>query len=103
MMVEMERPFVWPDAPEKFDEWDKETFDAAREDRKEQQEEYDPKKARAAPSRERESIAKQAKALLRGDEAWMPTVTKYERDQWVDGEEEVEVETDQVIPKTVER
>jgi large subunit ribosomal protein L23 len=41
---------------------------------------------------ERESIAKQAKALLEGKESWTPTTT-----EWEDDGEAVEVEKDMKI------
>ncbi|KAN0096834.1 hypothetical protein V8E51_015639 [Hyaloscypha variabilis] len=96
MMVEMERPFVWPEEPKEFDMWDKSTFDAAQKDREMQEETFRPD-FREKPSRERASIAEQAKALLSGEERWRPTPRN---DEWdIEGEEE-EVETDVQVPKT---
>lgn len=88
MTVEMERPFVWPKVPENFDQWDKSTFDAAQKSNKETQESYRPD-AVEKPSKERQSIAQQAQALLQGEDKWRPTAT-----QWEDVGEAREVETD---------
>jgi large subunit ribosomal protein L23 len=76
--------------------WDKSTFDAAQKDREMQEETFRPD-FREKPSRERASIAEQAKALLSGEERWRPTPRN---DEWdIEGEEE-EVETDVQVPKT---
>jgi len=56
--------------------------------------------ARQKPTKERESIAEQAKALLKGDEKWKPAPRL---DEWEDVGEEVEVETDVVVGRDVER
>jgi large subunit ribosomal protein L23 len=78
--------------------WDKDTFDAAQKDRSEQEEMYRPD-FREKPTRERASIAEQAKALLEGKDKWRQTP---QDDEWEDVGEEVEVETDVQLPK-VER
>jgi large subunit ribosomal protein L23 len=52
---------------------------------------------REKPSRERDSIAEQAKALLQGKQSWKSTPKDSEWD--VDGEE-VEVETEVELPKS---
>lgn len=96
MMVEMERPFVWPEEPKEYDMWDKKTYDAANKDREIQQDQFRPD-ARQKPSKERESIAEQAQALLQGKESWKTTPASNE---WNEGEEEIEVETDVELPKT---
>lgn len=72
--------------------WDKTTFDAAQKERTEQEEGSRPD-ARQKPSKDREPIAEQAKAILRGDVKWKP-----QNDEWVDDGEEVEVETDVTLP-----
>jgi large subunit ribosomal protein L23 len=77
------------------DRWDKNTFDAANKDRT-QQEEMSRPDFREKPTRERTSMAEQAKAMLQGKESWRSTPMENEWD--VDGEE-VEVETDVELPK----
>jgi large subunit ribosomal protein L23 len=49
------------------------------------------------PSRERESIAEQAQALLQGKTSWKPTP---ESNEWNEDGEEIEVETDVELPKS---
>ncbi|TVY84685.1 Mitochondrial 54S ribosomal protein L23, partial [Lachnellula suecica] len=88
MMVEMEQPFVWPAEPENYDEWDKDTYDAAKKDNEANENSFRPE-AREKPSAERESIAEQAKALLKGEEKWRTTTT-----EWEDDGDAVEVEQD---------
>ncbi|KAK3078226.1 hypothetical protein LTS18_008110, partial [Coniosporium uncinatum] len=79
MTIEMERPFIWPEEPENFDLWDKETYQAANSDREEGEGSHAPDAIFRRP-RDSRSIAAQAKALLEGKERW--------RDEW---EEEKEV------------
>jgi large subunit ribosomal protein L23 len=76
--------------------WDKKTFDAANKDRTQQEEMFRPD-AREKPSRERDSIAQQAKALLQGKESWRSTPKDNE---WNEDGEEIDVETDVELPKT---
>ncbi|KAI9729889.1 MAG: hypothetical protein M1818_008329 [Claussenomyces sp. TS43310] len=91
MMVELERPFVWPEEPEDFEPWDRDTFKAANKDQRDFQASYSPD-AKTKPSSERASIAQQAKALLKGEEKWAPSV-------WEDFGEAQEVEKDVTLPK----
>jgi len=80
MTIEMERPFVWPEEPENFDLWDKETYQAANTNRDDDEGSQGPDAVLQRP-RDSRSIAAQAKALLEGKERW--------REEW---EEEKEVE-----------
>ncbi|RDW69839.1 hypothetical protein BP6252_08859 [Coleophoma cylindrospora] len=96
MTIEMEQPFAWPEAPGSFEEWDKDTFDAANKDREEQEKQFRPD-SRKEPTKERKSIAEQAKALLEGKQKWVPN--KIVEDEWEDVGEEVEVETDVDVSK----
>ncbi|EHL00218.1 Ribosomal proteins S24e, L23 and L15e [Glarea lozoyensis ATCC 20868] len=93
MMVEMDKPFAWPQEPEDFSPWDKERYDAIKqmqEDSRETQKlDYVTK-----PTAERKSIAEQAKELLEGDEKWGPT-------DWEDVGEAQEVEKEVKIPEAV--
>jgi len=70
-------------------------FDAAQKERSEQEEMYLPD-FREKPSRERASIAEQAKALLEGKHKWRQTPKD---DEWENVGEEVEVETNVQLPK----
>lgn len=72
-----------------FSRWDKKTFEAANEDREQSESEFRPD-FRQKPSRERESIASQAKELLKGDARWRQVPAE---DEWE------EVEQDQQIPQ----
>jgi len=95
MLIEMERPFVWPEEPEDYDRWDKETFDAARKSR-EESDKRNPmrRESRKLPTEERQSIAEQAKALLEGQAKWEAANPK-----WEDIGEAVEVEQHVTLPK----
>ncbi|KAK2627792.1 hypothetical protein QTJ16_002438 [Diplocarpon rosae] len=110
MLVELEKPFVWPEVPENFDEyvslllslfydwlheWEKDTFDAAQEDRKSNSEMYEPG-FREKPAKDRKSIAEQAKAILKGEASWKPNQV---REQWENDGEAVEVEQGLDLPK----
>ncbi|KAF7870037.1 hypothetical protein EAF04_004821 [Stromatinia cepivora] len=94
MMVEMERPFVWPEEPKDFSAWDKEGLKKRQEHEEELQAEQYPD-AKQKPSKERLSIAEQARKILQGKEKWAPT-----RDTWMNVGEEVEVEQDVKVPRT---
>ncbi|KAI9872188.1 MAG: hypothetical protein M1830_001927, partial [Pleopsidium flavum] len=76
MTVEMERAFVWPDTPEDFSPWEKDTYDAANKAQEREQASYQPD-AVQKPTTERRSIAEQAQALLEGKEKWRPTWEDY--------------------------
>ncbi|KAK5153787.1 hypothetical protein LTR04_006148, partial [Oleoguttula sp. CCFEE 6159] len=71
MTVEMEKPFVWPEEPEDYSLWDKETFDAAMKASRAENELMQPD-ADQKPSADRETIAAQAQLLLTGKEVWKP-------------------------------
>ncbi|KAH8585548.1 hypothetical protein B0O99DRAFT_646678 [Bisporella sp. PMI_857] len=94
MTVEMDRPFVWPEEPTDYEKWDKKTYDAAQEARTEE-EEMMHRDARQKPSRERKSIAQQARQLLADAERRTRGESK---SQWENIGEEVEVETNVEIP-----
>ncbi|RAL58670.1 hypothetical protein DID88_002976 [Monilinia fructigena] len=93
MMVEMERPFVWPEEPTDFSDWDQEGSKKRKEFEQELQEGMYPD-AKQKPSKERLSIAEQARAILQGKKVWKPTL-----DTWVNVGEEVEVEKDVKVPR----
>ncbi|QSZ34460.1 hypothetical protein DSL72_006054 [Monilinia vaccinii-corymbosi] len=94
MTVEMERPFVWPEEPKDFSDWDQEGTKKRQEYEQGLQASRYPD-AKQKPTKERISIAQQARAILHGKKVWKPTL-----DTWVNVGEEVEVETDVKIPST---
>ena len=75
--------------------WDKTTFEAAQKDKEIQEAQFKPG-FREKPTRERGSIAEQAKAILKGDAQWKSTPVA---DEWEDVGEAQEVETDVDISK----
>jgi large subunit ribosomal protein L23 len=79
-----------------FYRWDKSTYDAAHQDRKDSEARF-AHDAREKPIKERGSIAEQAKALLQGEERWSNKTE--EEDEWEDVGEPVEVEQDVQVPK----
>ncbi|TAQ88787.1 hypothetical protein B7494_g2883 [Chlorociboria aeruginascens] len=72
MTVEMELPFAWPEEPKDFDQWDKSTYDAASEYRKDYESKFSPKH-KQEPTVDRKSISEQAKAMLKGEDSWAPS------------------------------
>lgn len=98
MLVELEKPFVWPEEIKDFAQWDKDTYDAAQKE----QEEFSKSlrlDAKEKPSKERAGIAEQARALLEGKEKWKSSA-EVTRDIWEDVGEAVEVEKDVTIPRS---
>lgn len=75
--------------------WDKETYDAAREEREEAQSEFNFDARQKPNTKQQESIAEQAKAVLRGKNPWKK---EPELDEWEDVGEAVEVEQDVQVP-----
>jgi large subunit ribosomal protein L23 len=94
MTVEMDKPFVWPEVTD-LEKWDKSVYEATKKERESYEKQLQPDASRLVPT-DRSSIAEQAKALLKGDGHWK---TGNLNDKWVDGAEEVEVETDVEIPQ----
>jgi large subunit ribosomal protein L23 len=95
MTVEMDKPFVWPEVPD-LEMWDKSVFDGTTKEQEEKQKylAYDGSKHRPA---DHQSIAKQAKSLLKSPAAWR---TGNSNPKWENVGEEVEVETDVELPKS---
>ncbi len=94
MFVELEKPFAWPKEPESFEEWDKKTFEAAKEDQEEAQKVLDPA-TKKKPTPERGSFKEQADAMLAGEEEWKPTKWA----GWEDVGEPIEVDAGVELPK----
>lgn len=65
--------------------WEKETHEAAREEQKKEQARLMPD-ADLQPPTDRQSIAEQAQALLKGKEKWRPSWVDYGAASGVDGE-----------------
>lgn len=84
--------------------WDKKTYEAAQKDREEMQESFRPDYAQQ-PSKERASIAEQAKAMLEGKEKWKSSssFTSLRTSIWEDVGEPVEVETEVSVTPPTER
>ncbi|CZS96272.1 related to ribosomal protein [Rhynchosporium agropyri] len=91
MLVEMEKPFVWPKTPENLEDWDKSAYDAAKEGQQAESETIQPD-FREQPTRERGSIAEQARKLIKGKATWIPNNAGAIK--WEDDGEAVEVEQD---------
>ncbi|QDS74153.1 hypothetical protein FKW77_001461 [Venturia effusa] len=77
MTVEMTEPFFWPEEPEDFEPWDKETSEAAHKfnektSRYMSMTEFS-KRLEAPPREHRKTLREQAQALLSGKEKWEPT------------------------------
>jgi large subunit ribosomal protein L23 len=73
--------------------WDQKTYKAVKKYQEEMQQSIHPE-AKEKPTNERESIAEQAKLLLKGEERW-----KSSKDMWEDIGEAEEVETGVTWPK----
>lgn len=95
MFVELEKPFVWPEEPKTFEDWDKKTFDAAQEDQKAMMDTINPE-SKKKPSKDRLSMREQAKLLLDGEEEWKSTRWS---PRWEDVGEAVEVDAGVELPK----
>jgi large subunit ribosomal protein L23 len=80
------------------DRWDKETFDAAKKDNEQFQAALRPD-SKMMPSKERVSIAMQARALLERKETWKGKTGTPLESVWDDVGEAVEVEQDVQLPK----
>ncbi|KAI7611635.1 hypothetical protein KC343_g11499, partial [Hortaea werneckii] len=80
MTVELESPFVWPDAPkteEEYQPWNRAEVKKGAEENQEVQERMSPGADQKGVSHERRTAMKeQAKALLEGRERWKPGMTR---------------------------
>ena len=76
MTVELERPFVWPERPESYAEWNKEEVEMASKD----QDEYGKTLGRTGDTvindDRRKAMKEQAKALLEGKAKWKPATKR---------------------------
>ena len=94
MTVEMDKPFVWPEVAD-LEKWDKSVYEATKKEREAYEKNFQPDASMNLPT-DRQTIAEQAKALLKGEDNWK---TGNSNSKWIEGAEEVEVETDVQIPK----
>lgn len=72
MTVELDKPFVWPERPEDYSEWNKDEFIQAEEAQQEWAEKTGYGKDRYVNEDRRVAMREQAKALLEGKEKWKP-------------------------------
>jgi large subunit ribosomal protein L23 len=72
MTVQLVRPFVWPEEPESYKEWDMENMKASVEEGKEQQKIMGSDKDTIVNEERREKMREQAKLLLEGKARWKP-------------------------------
>lgn len=73
MIVELERPFVWPAEPENFEAWNKDQFESAQEESRLAQDRSGSVADTIGVAKDaREAMREQVKALLEGRERWKP-------------------------------
>lgn len=74
MTVELQRPFVWPEEPEDYQEWNQKEVEGSSEEQEKANEEQMPSAGTKAPEERMESMREQAKALLEGKAKWKAPV-----------------------------
>lgn len=72
MTVQLVRPFVWPEEPEDFKEWDKDNMKASEEEMEKFQEAQTSTKDTNINEDRRIRMREQAKLLLEGKAKWKP-------------------------------
>ena len=70
MTVELERPFVWPDPPEDFSEWNKEEVEMGEKENDARRASMQPNADTLVNKERRKTMREQAQALLDGKEKW---------------------------------
>ncbi|OOF97454.1 hypothetical protein ASPCADRAFT_166334 [Aspergillus carbonarius ITEM 5010] len=73
MTVEMKEPFVWPEAPENMEPWEKDQFFKAAKYQQQIQESQKPDAGMKADETAREAFKEDAQKLLSGEKPWRPT------------------------------
>ncbi|EGD90130.1 hypothetical protein H112_02603 [Trichophyton rubrum D6] len=73
MTIEMTEPFVWPEEPEDFGPWERDTFFEAKKMQEDFQAAHAHDAPMKAPTRKRQMLAEQAEQVLKGEEQWQPT------------------------------
>ena len=76
MTVELERPFVWPDEPEDYSEWNQSEVEESEREGKKIQEQKGPTGDALVNEDRRKAMREQAKALLEGKQKWKPATSK---------------------------
>ena len=76
MTVELERPFVWPERPEDYTEWNKEEVEMGERDQDEYGMQLSPTADTLVNKDRRKSLREQAQALLDGKEKWKPATSR---------------------------
>lgn len=74
MTVELERPFVWPEEPEDYSEWNMKEVQQSEEEQEKFSKSLAPGADAEEPKERRERMREQAKRLLEGKEKWRPAV-----------------------------
>lgn len=72
MTVQLVRPFVWPEEPEDFKEWDQDNLKASEEEQEKMREAQGPQKDTIINDERRTRMREQAKLLLEGKAKWKP-------------------------------
>ena len=72
MTVELERPFVWPEEPEDYSEWNQDEVEESEKEQKKFSELHSATSDTIMNEDRRKSMREQAKALLEGREKWKP-------------------------------
>lgn len=70
MTVDLVEPFVWPEAPESYTDWNKEQIELSAPDNKTMMEKMGSQRDTYINKDRREAMREQAKALLEGRETW---------------------------------
>lgn len=74
MTVQLVRPFVWPEEPEDFKDWDKENMETSEKEMKKHQEAQGSDKDTLINEERRIRMREQAKLLLEGKARWKPAM-----------------------------
>jgi large subunit ribosomal protein L23 len=72
MTVELERPFVWPEEPEDFSEWNKAEMEDQDKEQQKMSKKMEPTGDTIVNEERRERMREQARALLEGRVRWKP-------------------------------
>ena len=76
MTVELERPFVWPEEPEDYSQWNQSEVEESERESKKFSEQRGPSADALVNEDRRKAMKEQAKALLEGKESWKPPTKK---------------------------
>ncbi|KAH9810481.1 Ribosomal protein L23 [Teratosphaeria destructans] len=77
MTVDLEEPFVWPELPESWADWNKTEVELATEEQKVYNDRVGPEAdMKGVREDQRKSMREQAQALLEGRQRWTPAATR---------------------------